>query len=247
MTDEPPGRPRRAGDQPLPRPRRGRADGERVARLRRDRQPLEGRRGPGDPEPQPDARPPRGGGASMSDGSGLLLLALGRGAGGGRGARRRRSSPRASAPPASPAGSRAAARPTSACWAATPRGLLGAAPDPNAAAAAPVRVCRERCDAGAIRGWSSTPATRTRRPASRATATRSRCATPPRAALGLEPARVAVAETGTIGVPLDIEAVLGGHRARRRRALGVRRARASPRRSSPPTGARSAARFAPAA
>ena len=39
-----------------------------------------------------------------------------------------------------------------------------------------------------------------------------RCATTAAEVLGLRPETVAVAETGVIGVPLPIEAVLAGHR-----------------------------------
>ena len=64
------------------------------------------------------------------------------GAAGARLPRRRRS----------PAGSRAAARPTSACSPATrERSSSALLLTRNAAAAAPVRVCRDDCDAGAIR------------------------------------------------------------------------------------------------
>ena len=50
-----PGRPRRARHEQLPDPRRLARRAE-SGRLRRDRQPLEGRRGAGGPEPEPDAR-----------------------------------------------------------------------------------------------------------------------------------------------------------------------------------------------
>ena len=73
----------------------------------------------------------------------------------------------------------------------------------NAAAAAPVRVCRDRLRSRARSGrWSSTPETPTPPPASRAIATRSRCGTRPPRRSGSSPRSVAVAETGTIGVPL---------------------------------------------
>jgi glutamate N-acetyltransferase/amino-acid N-acetyltransferase len=80
----------------------------------------------------------------------------------------------------------------------------------NASAAAPIRLCRDGCDQGRIaaavvnsgnanaatgaQGYSDAAAMQ------RATAE----------ALELEPARVAVAETGTIGVPLPVDQVLGG-------------------------------------
>jgi len=80
----------------------------------------------------------------------------------------------------------------------------------NAAAAAPVRVCRERCDAASIaaavvNSGNANAATGEQGYAD-AVAMQERCA----AALGLEAATVAVAETGTIGVPLDIGPVLDG-------------------------------------
>ena len=80
----------------------------------------------------------------------------------------------------------------------------------NAAAAAPVRVCREECDRGAIRGAvvnSGNANAATGEPGYRdALAMRDAAA----AALGLEPRTVAVAETGTIGVPLPIGQVEAG-------------------------------------
>lgn len=80
----------------------------------------------------------------------------------------------------------------------------------NAAAAAPVRVCRERCKEGAIRAavvnsGNANAATGERGYAD-AVAMQERCA----AALGLDASAVAVAETGTIGVPLRRDLVLEG-------------------------------------
>ena len=80
----------------------------------------------------------------------------------------------------------------------------------NAAAAAPVRVCRESCEPGAIAGTvvnSGNANAATGEPGYRdALAMRDAAARE----LELDPARVAVAETGTIGVPLDIESVRSG-------------------------------------
>jgi glutamate N-acetyltransferase/amino-acid N-acetyltransferase len=80
----------------------------------------------------------------------------------------------------------------------------------NAAAAAPIRVCREECDAGAIRAVAvnsgNANAATGEQGYSDALAMRDTAAE----ALGAEPRSVAVAETGTIGVPLDIEAVTTG-------------------------------------
>jgi glutamate N-acetyltransferase / amino-acid N-acetyltransferase len=80
----------------------------------------------------------------------------------------------------------------------------------NAAAAAPVRVCRERTDHGRIRAVvvnsGNANAATGAQGYSDALAMRDAAA----AALDLEPPRVAVAETGTIGVPLAIDAVRAG-------------------------------------
>jgi glutamate N-acetyltransferase / amino-acid N-acetyltransferase len=91
----------------------------------------------------------------------------------------------------------------------------------NAAAAAPVRVCRERCAADAIaaavvNSGNANAATGDRGYRD-AVAMRDAAA----AETGLEPDRVAVAETGTIGVPLDIDSV--------RRGIGVAAAALSAR------------------
>jgi glutamate N-acetyltransferase/amino-acid N-acetyltransferase len=80
----------------------------------------------------------------------------------------------------------------------------------NAAAAAPVRVCRDECDGGAIRAVAvnsgNANAATGHQGYADALAMRDAVAE----ALGVEPRAVAVAETGTIGVPLDIEAVTTG-------------------------------------
>jgi glutamate N-acetyltransferase / amino-acid N-acetyltransferase len=80
----------------------------------------------------------------------------------------------------------------------------------NAAAAAPVRVCRQECDAGAIRAVTANSGNANAATGEQgyrdALAMRDAAAE----ALGIEPRTVAVAETGTIGVPLDIEAVTTG-------------------------------------
>jgi glutamate N-acetyltransferase/amino-acid N-acetyltransferase len=80
----------------------------------------------------------------------------------------------------------------------------------NAAAAAPIRVCRDRCDSGALRAAvvnSGNANAATGEQGYRdAVAMQERAAE----ALGLRPAEVAVAETGTIGVPLPIGALLDG-------------------------------------
>jgi glutamate N-acetyltransferase/amino-acid N-acetyltransferase len=80
----------------------------------------------------------------------------------------------------------------------------------NAAAAAPVRVCRDDCDADAIRAVAvnsgNANAATGEQGYSDALAMRDAAAE----ALTVEPRTVAVAETGTIGVPLEIEAVTTG-------------------------------------
>jgi glutamate N-acetyltransferase / amino-acid N-acetyltransferase len=82
----------------------------------------------------------------------------------------------------------------------------------NAAAAAPVRVCREEVDQRSIRGAvvnSGNANAATGEQGHRdAVAMRDAAAD----SLGLDQAHVAVAETGTIGVPLDIDAVVDGVR-----------------------------------
>ena len=80
----------------------------------------------------------------------------------------------------------------------------------NAAAAAPVRVCREECDAGAIRAVAVNSGNANAATGEQgyrdALAMRDAAAE----ALRIEPRAVAVAETGTIGIPLEIEAVTAG-------------------------------------
>jgi glutamate N-acetyltransferase / amino-acid N-acetyltransferase len=80
----------------------------------------------------------------------------------------------------------------------------------NAAAAAPVRVCRDDCDQGALRAVAVNSGNANAATGEQgyrdALAMRDAAAE----ALHVEPRTVAVAETGTIGVPLDIEAVTTG-------------------------------------
>jgi glutamate N-acetyltransferase / amino-acid N-acetyltransferase len=80
----------------------------------------------------------------------------------------------------------------------------------NAAAAAPVRVCRDHCDASGIRAVAVNSGNANAATGEQgyrdALAMRDAAAE----ALGVEPRGVAVAETGTIGVPLDVEAVTTG-------------------------------------
>jgi glutamate N-acetyltransferase / amino-acid N-acetyltransferase len=80
----------------------------------------------------------------------------------------------------------------------------------NAAAAAPVRVCRDRCDPGAIRAAvvnsGNANAATGEKGYSDAVAMQEGAA----AELGVAPNSVAVAETGKIGFPLPIDDVLAG-------------------------------------
>jgi glutamate N-acetyltransferase / amino-acid N-acetyltransferase len=80
----------------------------------------------------------------------------------------------------------------------------------NAAAAAPVRVCRNECEAGAIRAVTVNSGNANAATGEQgyrdALAMRDAAAE----ALRIDPRVVAVAETGTIGVPLDAEAVTSG-------------------------------------
>jgi glutamate N-acetyltransferase/amino-acid N-acetyltransferase len=80
----------------------------------------------------------------------------------------------------------------------------------NAAAAAPVRVCRERCRLDSLRAAvvnsGNANAATGERGYSDALEMRDAAA----AALGIDADQVAVAETGVIGVPLDLEAVRRG-------------------------------------
>jgi glutamate N-acetyltransferase / amino-acid N-acetyltransferase len=81
---------------------------------------------------------------------------------------------------------------------------------PNAAAAAPVRVCRERCRLDSLRGAvinsGNANAATGEQGYSDALEMRDAAA----AALEVDAATVAVAETGVIGVPLDLGAVCAG-------------------------------------
>ena len=80
----------------------------------------------------------------------------------------------------------------------------------NAAAAAPVRVCRDECDAAGLRAVAVNSGNANAATGEHgyrdALAMRDAAAE----ALGFDPRTVAVAETGTIGVPLDIESVTTG-------------------------------------
>ena len=80
----------------------------------------------------------------------------------------------------------------------------------NASAAAPVRVCRERCEQGAIRAAVVNAGNANAETGAQGYADAVAMCDEAAAKLGLRPQAVAVAETGVIGVPLPIDAVLGG-------------------------------------
>ena len=84
---------------------------------------------------------------------------------------------------------------------------------PNAAAAAPVRVCRDEVDGRSVRALvvnsGNANAATGRQGYADAIAIRDAAAS----AVGVDPSRVAVAETGVIGVPLLVDDVIAGIRA----------------------------------
>jgi glutamate N-acetyltransferase/amino-acid N-acetyltransferase len=81
---------------------------------------------------------------------------------------------------------------------------------PNAAAAAPVRVCRDRLSRGAIRAVVVNAGNANAETGEQGIADAWAMCEESAARLGLDPNVVAVAETGVIGVPLPMDAVLGG-------------------------------------
>ncbi len=80
----------------------------------------------------------------------------------------------------------------------------------NASAAAPVRVCRERCERGSIRAVVVNAGNANAETGKQGYADAVAMCDESAARLGLRPETVAVAETGVIGVPLPVEAVLAG-------------------------------------
>jgi glutamate N-acetyltransferase/amino-acid N-acetyltransferase len=80
----------------------------------------------------------------------------------------------------------------------------------NASAAAPIRVCRERCDGGSIRAAVVNSGNANAETGEQGYADALAMSTVAAKQLGLEQPQVAVAETGTIGVPLPVDAVLVG-------------------------------------
>jgi glutamate N-acetyltransferase/amino-acid N-acetyltransferase len=80
----------------------------------------------------------------------------------------------------------------------------------NASAAAPVRVCRQRVDRGAVRAAVVNSGNANAETGAQGIADAWAMCEAAGARLGLDPSVVAVAETGVIGVPLPIDAVLSG-------------------------------------
>ena len=112
----------------------------------------------------------------------------------------------------------------------------------NASAAAPVRVCRQRVDRGAVRAAVVNAGNANAETGEQGFADAWAMCERAGAELGLDPSAVAVAETGVIGVPLPIDAVLAGS-ARPPARCPPRAAAPSPMRSSPPIAGRRAARL----
>ena len=80
----------------------------------------------------------------------------------------------------------------------------------NASAAAPVRVCRHRVDRGAVRAAVVNAGNANAETGEQGLADAWAMCERAGEELGLDPSAVAVAETGVIGVPLPIDAVLAG-------------------------------------
>jgi glutamate N-acetyltransferase / amino-acid N-acetyltransferase len=80
----------------------------------------------------------------------------------------------------------------------------------NASAAAPVRICRDRVERAAVRAAVVNAGNANAETGEQGLADAWAMCERAAAELGLAPESVAVAETGVIGVPLPIEAVLGG-------------------------------------
>jgi glutamate N-acetyltransferase / amino-acid N-acetyltransferase len=81
---------------------------------------------------------------------------------------------------------------------------------PNASAAAPVRICRDRVEQGAVRAAVVNAGNANAETGEQGLADAWSMCERAGTELGLDAASVAVAETGVIGVPLPIDAVLGG-------------------------------------
>ncbi|HZA59693.1 MAG TPA: bifunctional ornithine acetyltransferase/N-acetylglutamate synthase [Solirubrobacterales bacterium] len=83
----------------------------------------------------------------------------------------------------------------------------------NASAAAPVRLCREECDAAAIRAIAVNSGNANASTGDQGYRDAVQMRDTAADALGLARRSVAIAETGTIGVPLKADSVVGGVRA----------------------------------
>ncbi len=80
----------------------------------------------------------------------------------------------------------------------------------NASAAAPIRVCRDRCDRSGVRAVVVNSGNANAETGERGYADALAMCEAAAGQLGLAPESVAVAETGTIGVPLPLDAVVEG-------------------------------------
>jgi glutamate N-acetyltransferase / amino-acid N-acetyltransferase len=80
----------------------------------------------------------------------------------------------------------------------------------NASAAAPVRICRDRVERGSVRAAVVNAGNANAETGEQGLADAWAMCERAAVELGLDPSAVAVAETGVIGVPLPVEAVLGG-------------------------------------
>jgi glutamate N-acetyltransferase / amino-acid N-acetyltransferase len=80
----------------------------------------------------------------------------------------------------------------------------------NASAAAPIRVCRDEVDGGDVRAAVVNSGNANAETGEQGLADARAMCERTAAVLGLKAQQVAVAETGTIGVPLPVDAVLGG-------------------------------------
>ncbi|MEX0972592.1 MAG: bifunctional ornithine acetyltransferase/N-acetylglutamate synthase [Solirubrobacterales bacterium] len=80
----------------------------------------------------------------------------------------------------------------------------------NASAAAPVRICRDRVERGSVRAAVVNAGNANAETGDQGLADAWAMCERAAVELGLDPSAVAVAETGVIGVPLPVDAVLGG-------------------------------------
>lgn len=80
----------------------------------------------------------------------------------------------------------------------------------NAAAAAPIRVCRDRLEQDSIRAAVINSGNANAATGEQGIADALEMQAAAASATGVEPVRMAIAETGVIGVPLDLKAILSG-------------------------------------